>query len=73
MVISTEMGWPMFSYNVTAAYLYGKVPTGLKVFMRLPQGYVSTPPPPKDGFLVALRLASKGLYGLTFAGHLWLG
>jgi hypothetical protein len=59
----------MWSYDVTAAYLYGKVPSGVKVYMRLPQGYVPTLPP-KDGFEIALRLA-KGLYGLPFSGRLW--
>jgi hypothetical protein len=66
VAISTEMGWPMFSYDVTSAYLYGKVPTGVNIFMRAPLGY-KTKLPPKAGFAVALRLF-KGLYGLNFAG-----
>jgi hypothetical protein len=69
VAISTEMGWPMFSYDVTSAYLYGKVPAGVNIFMRVPLGYKAKLPP-KAGFVVALRLA-KGLYGLTFAGRLW--
>jgi hypothetical protein len=63
------MSWDIFSYDVTAAYLYGKVPDHVKLFMRLPLGYVAKLPP-KDGFVVALRLV-KGLYGLPFAGRLW--
>jgi hypothetical protein len=69
IAISTEMEWQMHSYDVTAAYLYGKVPAGVRVFMRPPPGYV-VQLPPKDGFKVALKLV-KGLYGLPFAGRLW--
>ena len=69
VAICTEMEWKLFSYDVTAAYLYGKVPTDVKIFMRLPPGY-KTKLPSRAGFVIALRLV-KGLYGLTFAGRLW--
>ena len=69
VAISTEMAWLMYSYDVTAAYLYGKVPAAVRIFMRLPPGYLAKLPA-KAGFVIALRLA-KGLYGLTFAGRLW--
>jgi hypothetical protein len=69
VAISTEMNWPMYSYDVTAAYLYGKVPAGVQIFMRVPPGYKSKLPR-RDGFVIALRLV-KGLYGVTFAGRLW--
>ncbi len=39
VAISTEMGRPIFSYDVTAAYLYGKVPAGVSIFLRVPPGY----------------------------------
>ena len=69
VALSTEMEWEMVSYDVTAAYLYGQVPAHVKLFMRPPTGY-RVELPPKDGFVVALRLV-KGLYGLPFSGRLW--
>ncbi len=47
----------MVSYDVTAAYLYvyGQVPAHVKLLMRPPTGY-RVELPPKEGFVVALRL-----------------
>jgi hypothetical protein len=69
LCMALEMGWPVYGFDVTQAYLYGEIPDRYRFHMRVPPGY-RTKLRPTPGYVVALLLR-RALYGLKFSGRLW--
>jgi transposase InsO family protein len=69
LCLALELGWPVYGFDVTQAYLYGTIPEQYRFYMRVPPGYKTRMQAP-PGFMVALWLR-RALYGMRFSGRLW--